>query len=1001
MRTTRHQWLRQNGIVLAILFSVGLLSHPTSLSSAAKENVSPYVNFSRNFESNEGQTDQTVKYLSRGPGYAFFFTPEEIVMKLHSKFDKKTKVRTQCSVLKMRFVGASATPILEGLDLKPSKSHYFIGNHAKKWFKNVANYGKVIYKDLYPGVDAIFYGNQQQLEYDITVSPGYNPQEVRLHIEGAKKLFIDSSENLHLVINDDQEVQMLKPFVYQMEGDKKIQIEARLVVSKDNEISFDIGDYDTSKTLVIDPVISYSTYLGGNGEDYAEGIAVDLEGNTYVSGLTTSADFPTTTGSFQPTVEPGIHAFISKMNATGSDLVYSTYLGGSNVDFSTSIAIDLKGNAYVAGLTSSNDFPVTQGAYQTSLVGRQNAFITMINSTGSDLLYSTYLGGSSVDQATGIAVDIEGSAYVVGMTSSDDFPITKCAFQFRKSPKALGNAFVTKMSPDGSSLEYSTYLGGSNYDVGNAIAVDNNGNAYITGFTESPDFPTTSEAFQKTLACGASSNAFISKLDPDGFGLIYSTYLGGSSSDMGSDIAIDLSGNAYVTGSTDSLDFPITAGSFQTTLTGLQNAFITKLNPMGTAPVYSTYVGGTAYDYGSGIAVDSAGNASIVGVTISTDFPTTADAYQPALIGYQNALLTQINSEGSSLIYSTYLGANFDMGTCIALDIGGNAYIAGFTSSEDFPITPQAFQTQLKGMSNAFVASFLIGIPPVITISPDTGLESGGTAVLVAGANFKHAKAVHFGYQEASFKVNSDNQITAWSPSGHGVVGVTVSWPEDMFKMAPATTATDNRFTYIKLNTTTDLKPSADKAKVGQPITLTAFVAPLPVKGKARISGGETSGTVEFFEEGTSLGKVTITNGEAKLKMVPSKPGNKSITAVFQGDMDYNSSKATIMLLIQPAGPILPPTALSGSQKANKFATQKDLVNVITWKKPTGGLPPVTYRIYRDQALTQLAGQVSGFGELKFLDNNRHKGTAYSYYIVSVDEFGNISPAAFVTVLGK
>ena len=406
------------------------------------------------------------------------------------------------------------------------------------------------------------------------------------------------------------------------------------------------GGYDDAFVTKLNPTgtaLVYSTYLGGTSYDTGTGIAVDTAGNAYVTGTTGSADFPTTLGAYQTTYGGYDDAFVTKLNPTGTALVYSTYLGGTSYDTGTGIAVDTAGNAYVTGTTGSADFPTTLGAYQTTYGGNGDAFVTKLNPTGTALVYSTYLGGTSDDVGYGIAVDTAGNAYVTGYTTSYTtspyFPTTAGAYQ-TSFGGGYDDAFVTKLNPTGTALVYSTYLGGTSDDVGYGIAVDTAGDAYVAGYTTSP-FPTTAGAYQTTFG-GGYDDAFVTKLNPTGTALVYSTYLGGTSYDTGTGIAVDTAGNAYVTGTTGSADFPTTLGAYQTTYGGNGDAFVTKLNPMGTALVYSTYLGGTGNEVGYGIAVDTAGNAYVTGFTTSTtDFPTTAGAYQTSFGGGDDAFVAK------------------------------------------------------------------------------------------------------------------------------------------------------------------------------------------------------------------------------------------------------------------------------------------------------------------------------------------------------------------------
>ena len=385
----------------------------------------------------------------------------------------------------------------------------------------------------------------------------------------------------------------------------------------------------------------YSTYLGGSENESGAGIAVNTSGNAYVTGFTESSDFPTTAGAVQTTLDGFADAFVTELNPTGSALVYSTYLGGSNEESGAGIAVDTSGNAYVIGSTQSSDFPITAGAFQTTYGGNGVAFVTELNPTGSSLVYSTYLGGSGLDFGAGIAVNTSGNAYVIGSTQSSNFPTTAGTVQ--PTLGGFEDAFVTELNPTGSGLVYSTYLGGSLYDhPGAGIAVDTSGNVYVTGWTDSSDFPTTPGAFQTNF--GGNIDVFVTELNPTGSSLVYSTYLGGSTQDLGLGIAVDTSGNAYVTGYTISSDFPTTAGAFQTTYAGDADAFFTELNQTGTGLVYSTFLGGLSQDDGFGIAMDTSGSAYVIGGTYSSDFPTTAGAFQTIAGGGFDAFIAKLST---------------------------------------------------------------------------------------------------------------------------------------------------------------------------------------------------------------------------------------------------------------------------------------------------------------------------------------------------------------------
>ena len=514
-----------------------------NLSGASQPQLlASYARLPLSFEANHGQTDRQVKFLSRGSAYTLFLTSNETVLSLSKPATPVARRRIDTvamgqevvenkpittTVLRMRLLGANPAAEISGLEELVGKSNYFIGNDPKKWRTNVPNYARVKYRDVYPGVDLVYYGNQRELEYDFVVAPGGDPQAIRLGIEGAKKAVIDAQGDLVLHTNEG-DVCLHKPTIYQEVDGAKQPIAGHYVLRDKRQAGFEVGAYDAARPLVIDPVLSYSTYLGGSGSfESGIGIAVDSAGSAYVTGDTNSTNFPTTSGAFQTTFGGGFSdAFVTKLNPAGSALVYSTYLGGSADDRGHGIAVDSAGNAYVTGVTASTNFPTTSGAFQTTFGGApSDAYVTKLNPAGSALVYSTYLGGVENDQGSAIAVDSAGSAYVTGLTFSTNFP-TASPIQAAKAGDF--DAFVTKLNAAGSALVYSTYLGGSGFDWGHGIAVDSAGNAYVAGQTRSTNFPTASPI---QAANAGDFDVFVTKLNAAGSALVYSTYLGGSNVD--------------------------------------------------------------------------------------------------------------------------------------------------------------------------------------------------------------------------------------------------------------------------------------------------------------------------------------------------------------------------------------------------------------------------------------------------------------------------------------
>ncbi len=554
---------------------------------------------------------------------------------------------------------------------------------------------------------------------------------ISLGFTGAKSIELDVKGNLAFHM-DKGDFVFKAPVVYQKRmkngewtiGNEKI--EGRYSIKLDGKIGFEIGKYDKTLPLVIDPVLDYSTYLGGAGYEYGQSIAVDGAGNAYVTGYT-DGTFPMVGGSYQTNFGGTEDVFVVKLNPSGNTLLYSTYLGGTGDEWGNGIAVDGSGNAYITGSTSGN-FPITGGAIQTVFGGgNSDVFVAELNSLGNNLVYSTYLGGGGNDQGQGIALDGSGNAYVTGFTTGE-FPTTGGAYQtvFGGS----NNAFVAKLNSSGSVLTYSTYLGGSGWDNGLGIAVDGTGNAYVTGYTEGA-FPTTSAAYQKNYG-GGGADAFVSKLNPSGSALVYSTFLGGNGNDYGNAIAIDGSGNAYITGSTSG-NFPVSGGAYQTAYGGGgSDVFVAKLNATGSALAYCTYLGGNGDDVGFGIGVDGAGEAYVAGET-GGNFPVSGGAYQTLYGGgTYDVFLTKLNAAGNGLAYSSYLGGiGNDSAYSMALDGSGNAYVTGYTTG-NFPTSSGAFQTDYGENGDAFVAKFdaMTFNTPTPTDTPTSTSTNTATATL-------------------------------------------------------------------------------------------------------------------------------------------------------------------------------------------------------------------------------------------------------------------------------
>src|SRR5579884_1676452 len=794
--------------------------------------ISSYGKLPLSFEANQGQTDSRVGFLSRGEGYHLYLTSTEAVLAL----TKRPGVDSEGgdTALRMKLAEANPHPKISGEEELPGKSHYFVGRDPSKWRTDIPTYAKVRYREVYPGIDLIYYGNQRQLEYDFVVAPGADPKRIELQFEGADRLLINEQGDLLLKIKGE-EIQFLKPRLYQEVNGIRREVLGRYVLRGKNRIGFQVADYDPSRLLIIDPVLSYSTFFGGTSSaigfrDSPSGIAVDGSGAIYLAGSAGTTDFPVTPGAPQSSNHGKQNVFISKLNPAGTALIYSTYLGGSAYDINTGIAIDSSGNAYVIGYTYSTDFPTTPGALQTVAPSptQPNNFAAKLNASGTALIYSTYLPDCG---AGAIAVDNSGDAYIAGSVfSSPSCPTTAGVYQ----PFFGGgnsDAFVMKLNPAGSIILYATYLGGSNDDEAAGIVVDATGNAYVTGRTLSINFPLVHPL---QSAIGGGWDAFVAKINPTGSDLEYATYWGGSENDYGYAIAIDPSGNAYFTGYTYSSDFPVTPGAFQTTagksIGTLSDAFISQIGPHGATLGYSSYLGGSDYDSGSAIAVDSAGNAYVAGLTGSSDFPL-ARAMKNSLAGSRcgenipcwNAFVARVNAGGDALTFSTFLGGSGGASSNgIALDSHRNIYLVGSSFRGDFPITSGAFQKDPRTMFITKIAES--SVVTTITATPQSGI--GPFTV-----HFEGAATSESGAAITSYFWDFGDGTTGTGPKVDHTYTASRGYTAQL-------TATDSNSqqgsAHVNINVsdfTLSLSPDSADIVPGESATATLVIQPVPYEG--------------------------------------------------------------------------------------------------------------------------------------------------------------------------
>lgn len=908
MNTLRSSYLLAGSSLLALLAWPGVAA-PSRTSMAQV----PFL-----FEKNVGQDRGRADFLARGAGYTLRLTATQAELALRARDNGAARITM---TVENGAAGAPAT----GLQPSTGKVNYLWEGGRQQ--TGVPAYGRVRYAGVYPGIDLVYHGKGRQLEYDFNVQPGADPGLIRLAFAGMERLSVNDAGQLVLAVNG-REVRFDRPFLYQEDAaGRRMQVDGRFQLLGNNRAGFVVGKYDRGRELVIDPTLSYATYFGGTKDDVAWGIAVDAAGNSYITGSTSSSTFRTTAGALQTRYggsgEGGLatsgDAYVMKLNPAG-ELVYSTFFGGSADDIGWSIAVDAAGNAYVAGNTQSTDFPVTDGALQRRHAGKEgagiipagDAFIAKLNPAGTALVYSTLLGGSSHDRATSIAVDATGNVYVAGNTMSANFPVSADAFQrtYRGSSASpndsvpFGDAWVAKLNAAGSALTYSSYMGGTRDEVATGIVIDTDGNAYLTGWTMSADFPTTTGALQTTYAgpstkdsISNAGDAFVTKVNARGTALVFSTYLGGKQEDAGWDLALDAAGNVYVGGRTYSLDFPVTPRAFKTTFTGHDFGFVAKLNAAGAALTYSTLIGsGDRWDLVTAIEVDSTGAAYIAGVSKSRNFPTTAGAAQRQYAGADTTQFWDFAGDG---FFGKLSPADvaFDLG----IDRAGNAYVVGFTASRNFPATEGALQRTYGGDETILPRGDIFftkitGLGAPASPTPTAVAAAGGSTNLTGTAGRALAAPV---------------EVVVRDASNAPVAGVRVAFTATNATVDPAAATTDaqgrasTRVTPGTAGTATVVATVTGLA----PVTFTIAVSAAPAGPAVRavLNGASFTADVApgsivslFFEN------VPVTTAGASAIPFPTTLGGVSVTVngrlcplVYVGQ-EQNQINAQLPFEIQP-----------------------------------------------------------------------------------------------------
>lgn len=701
-----------------------------NLSGATSDRVDLGFPGNVRFEQNKGQLDQRVAFSAKTPGGASLFlsadgatyalpmekpVTENVQAEVADPIGSETpEIKPQqYFALKMKLEGVKTDAKFTGEGEMQGRTNYLRGTDPSAWQSDVPSYSSVTQSGVYNGVDLVWHGlSDGATRYDFVVQPNADPNQIKLTFNGADKLQLDRDGNLLIETEAGMMVQN-KPFTYQDTENERKTVASNFVISG-KSVSFNLGEYDRSKPLTIDPIVNlsnlaYSTFVGGTTNEQVYDVAVDADGYTYITGFTGTSGFPVTPGAYDPTGNGFIDVFVTKIAKDGSGLVFSTFLGGTDNDQGRSIALDIKNNVFVLGTTKSTNFPITANTYDTTANGDEDVFVTKLKADGTGLLYSTYLGSTGIEDGGAIAIDVNGAAYITGMTNSTGFPVTPGAFD--TSWNGYYDAFVAKLSPKGNTLEFSTFLGGTSAEYTRGLALDKDNNVYVTGYTqlEPPiTFPTTPGAYD--ISHNGDFDVYVTKLNPTGTSLVYSTFIGESGGDYASNIAVNSKGQAYVTGSTKNPNYPTTAGSYDVSFNGGdRDVFVTKLEADGSKLVFSTFLGGSDSENGYSIALDVENNVYVSSYTRSPNYPVTINPYDLSYNGSFDSAMSVLNPKGIGLLYSTYIGGDGnDTTPYLALDPTGNVYLSGIASHNtiDYPTTPGAFDQTHNGFYDVFVTKF-------------------------------------------------------------------------------------------------------------------------------------------------------------------------------------------------------------------------------------------------------------------------------------------------------
>jgi fibronectin type 3 domain-containing protein len=870
----------------------------------------------------------------------------------------------------------------KGLEPLNHKSNYFYGNDPKQWVTGVQSYRSIIFDGLWDGIDLIFYFNDQGLKYEFVIQPKFRCEDIKITVSGHNNLQIIDSE---LVIDTPLGIPIIdKGLNIFHKDDPRDRLLGNFKLIDEDTYSFDLKLRSIDRELVIDPVI-YSTVICREKHDYGLSLEVDENGSAYASGLTESKDFPTTEGAYDSKHGGDMDAVVFKLNSSGHELLYSTFIGGSDDDYCMSLALDQKGNVYLTGVTRSSNFPIDIYAFDITFNGYSDSYVLKLNQDGNAIEYSTYIGGEYYDRGNDIEVNQDGEAYTIGYTYSRDFPLSYKAYDRKLS--GIRDAFINKLSDDGRDIIISTYIGGSDNETGKNLELDFGGNIYAGGETWSDDFPVTPGSYDAHLF--GDSDIFVINMNSAGSVLLYSTYIGGADDEICTDIELDQDNNLYITGKTESKNFPLTDRAYDSKHDGVSEIFILMLTASGSRLRYSTLLGDDGFEYAYALALDQDNNVYITGYTSSEHFPITINAYDPIFNGDEDMIIVKLSYDCSDLLYSSYFGgSDHEAGLDIEMGNGSKSYIAGNTYSSNFPVTHKAYGDPIGGEPNFIIVNFAFPCPPDPPVNIQTSSDDCCVNLNWDEPLFDGGSTIR-GYKIYRKKGSNDYKKIAeiWNGTSYSDIGL-INGQTYYYKICAVNEIGEGSRSekVVGIPKTRPNSPENVKGLSGKGFINLTWSEPVN-NGGANITGyaiyrGIDPGSEKLLKTvngtNTSYNDTTVVNGVRYYYYV---------NALNEMGESFVNDKVNLIPLGVPNPPI--------DVKAWVF---KGYIK-ITWRSSIddGGKDIVFFNIYKgtDKKNISLLTKVER-EDLKFEDKNLKDGKEYFYYITAENELGESGPSKIV-----